>query len=292
VKNILVLSNDKSWRIGFATAVKEQFKSTELQAQYVASRSEAISEISQNQFDIFLISNTVVKKEVEMIFRYMATNENVNMNIFLISDDFEQFNEILKISKFTKMHLFSAPIEHAEITKQLRMTLIPIAQQKVSDKIFKINLEFLKTFVESTKFIFKEFCLLKEIAIQKPALLNATNTKDYALIGHIQLQSDLFTGAFYVCFNKETYLKVVEHVLMEQATEINESNIDFVAEIVNMIYGQSKIALNQSGHNFKKVIPQFSLNPPPHITANIVTLVPIETEFGTIDIKIELIKNA
>ncbi len=289
MKNILVLSKEKTWRLSFAKSLKENFKSLELQAHYVSSRSEAISEITQNQFDLFIISESILKKEVEMIFRYISTNENFHVNIFFISKDFEEFGEILKITQFPKIHLFSSPIEFSELSRQIKMTIFPVVQNNNLDKMFNINLEFLKTFVESSKFIFKEFCLLKEINHQKPILLNQKNIKQYALEGYIHLQSDTFNGIFYVCFNKETYLKVIEHVLMEKSAEINESNIDFVAEIVNMIYGQSKIALNQSGHNFKKVIPHFTLTPPKQHTANIVTIVPIDTELGTIDIKIELL---
>lgn len=292
MKNILVLTADKTWKTGLAEAFKTQFPNSEVQAHYVVSRTEAITEISHNQFDLFLISPGVKKKEIEMIFRYITTNENFNMNIFFISEDFEQFSEILKLTKFPKIHLFSTPIEYTEITKQLRMTLIPIAKPQVKDTNLKINLEFLKTFVDSSKYIFKEFCLLQDIQHQKPMLLNDTNRKDYDLEGYIELESDIFSGMFYVCFDKETYLKIIEHVLMEQATEINSSNVDFAAEIVNMIYGQSKIALNQSGHNFKKVIPQFTVNPMPHQSSNIVTVVPIGTSLGTIDIKIELINKS
>jgi CheY-specific phosphatase CheX len=292
VKNILVLSGDKTWKMGLAKALKDQFKQNEIQAHFVSSRSEAINEISQVQFDLFLIGTAVKKNEIEMIFRYITTNENFNMNIFFISEDFEQFNEILKLTKFPKIHLFSAPIEYGDILKHLRMTLIPIAKPQETDKKLKLNLEFLKTFVESSKYILEEFCLLKDIHHQKPMLLNEKNRKDYDLEGYIELESDIFSGMFYVCFDKATYLKVVEHVLMEESDEINPSNVDFVAEIVNMIYGQSKIALNQSGHNFKKVIPQFTVNPMPHDTKNIVTVVPIDTSIGTIDIKIELIKFA
>jgi CheY-specific phosphatase CheX len=292
VKNILVLSNEKQWKMGFANALKLQFQNNEIQAQYVVSRTEAINEISQTQYDLFLISKTFLKKEIEMLFRYISTNDSAKMNIFFISEDFEQFSEVLKIYQFPKIHLFSYPIEHVELSKQLRMTLIPVSRPSSAEKNLKINLEFLKTFVDSTKFIFQEFCLLKEIQHQKPYLVSGKNEKAYDLEGHIKLQSDLFNGIFYVCFSTETYLKIVKHVLMEEAETINPTNIDFVAEIVNMIYGQAKIALNQAGHNFKKVIPEFTLNPPKIHSTNFVTVVPIDTEIGTIDIKIELIKSS
>jgi CheY-specific phosphatase CheX len=154
------------------------------------------------------------------------------------------------------------------------------------------KLEFLKTFVDSTKYILEAFCTLKEIKHQKPTLLSDENAKPYDLEGHILLQSNLFEGVFSICFNKETYLKIIEHVLMEKSNDINPGNLDFVCEIVNMIYGQSKIPLNQSGHNFKKAIPNYTQNSKPQQTKNVVTVVPIDTEIGTIDIKIEIIQKA
>lgn len=291
MKNVLILSNDKAWKVDFGSAVKMQFTPAELQTQYVGSRTDAITELAQQQFDLFIISKSVPKKEVEMIMRYITTNENFNMNIFFIHDNFDEFQEILKVTQFPKIHLFSTPIEHAEVTKQMRMTLFPISKQMSPNNNLKINLEFLKAFVDASKYIFEAFCTLKEISHQKPMLLTDENRKTYDLEGHIHLQSDLFEGIFYVCFAKDTYLNIIEHVLMEKYSDITPANIDFVGEIVNMIYGQSKIHLNQSGHNFKKVIPQFTQNPPPHKTSNMVTVVPIKTEIGTIDLKIEIISK-
>ena len=291
MKNVLILTNDKAWKGEFAAVLKQQFTPAELQSQFANTRTEAITELAQKQFDLFLISKSIPKKEVEMIFRYISTNENFHIHIFFISENFDEFQEILKITQFPQIHLFSAPIEHLEVMKQIRMTLFPISKNIGANNNLKINLEFLKTFVDSSKYILEAFCTLKEVAHQKPFLLTDENRKAYDLEGHIELKSDLFEGIFYVAFTKDTYLNIIEHVLMEKYSEINPQNIDFVGEIVNMIYGQSKIHLNQSGHNFIKVIPKFTLNPAPHKTSNMVTVVPIKTEIGTIDLKIEIISK-
>jgi CheY-specific phosphatase CheX len=155
----------------------------------------------------------------------------------------------------------------------------------------KVNLEFLKTFVDSSKHVFESFCSLTSVTHQKPSILNKSNTKKYDLEGSIHLQSDYFEGFFYLSFSKEVYFKVLEKVLGELYTEINAGNVDFVAELVNMIYGQSKVLLNESGHNFQKVIPKFVPVPPLHVTANDVFLIPIDTDVGTIDIKVEIVKK-
>ena len=87
------------------------------------------------------------------------------------------------------------------------------------------------------------------------------------------------------------YLYVVQKVLDEVHETLNATNADFISEIVNMIYAQAKIILNQSGHNFEKVLPQVTLAPPIYHSPNITILIPISTNKGIVDIKIQLQKK-
>ncbi len=55
-----------------------------------------------------------------------------------------------------------------------------------------------------------------------------------------------------------------------------------------MVYGQAKTVLNQSGHNFEKVLPTYHLNPLKHHTKNPIVVVPLESEVGIIELLIEV----
>jgi CheY-specific phosphatase CheX len=287
VKDIICITDEKVWKYSFVAAIKKVLPSEEARIVHINPRSEDVKKITSSFFDFIIISGTIPKKNTEEIFKLIAQTKNSKANIFLISEEFEQFNEILKVGTFPHLHLLSAPVDFDEMANHIHTIVHPISKGSGT----QVTLEFLKTFVDSTKHVFKDFCMLQNISHQKPMLLNKTNTKSYDLEGSIHLHSDFFEGYFYLSFSKEIYFKILELVLGEVYTEINAGNIDFSAELVNMIYGQAKVHLNESGHNFQKVFPKFTPVPPLHVSSNTVFLIPIETEIGTIDMKVEIIKK-
>jgi CheY-specific phosphatase CheX len=285
VKDIICITDEKAWKYSFVAAVKKAL-GDEVVIDHINPRVDSIAKIANQIVDILVISGTIPKKAFNEIFTTIAKNKNAEAHIFLITEDFDQFSEILKVGNFPNINPLSAPANFEEIAKHIHTIIHPIS--KSGDKII---LEFLKTYVDCTKFVFENSCMLQNITHQKPMLLNKANTKRYDLEGSIHLKSDFFEGYFYVSFTKEVYFKVLEKVLGDVYTEINAGNVDFAAELVNMIYGQSKVYLNESGHNFKKVFPKFIPMPPLQVSEYPVFLVPIDTDIGTIDIKIEVRKK-
>ena len=285
MKDIICITDEKAWKFSFVGAIKKAL-GDEVAIDHINPRADSVAKVANQIVDFIVISGTIPKKATEEIFRAMAKNKNANAHIFLITTEFDQFSEILKVGNFPNIHPLSAPANFDELAKHIHTIIHPIS--KSGDKVI---LEFLKTFVDSTKFVFENSCMLQNITHQKPMLLNKTNTKSYDLEGSIHLQSDYFEGYFYLSFSKEVYFKVLEKVLGEVYTEINAGNVDFAAELVNMIYGQAKVHLNESGHNFKKVFPKFKPVPPLHVSEFPVFLIPIDTDIGTIDTKIEILRK-
>lgn len=285
MKDIICITDEKAWKYSFIAAIKKVLPSEEATIDHINPRAEGVTKIANSLVDFIIISGTIPKKSTDEIFNIIAKNKNANANIFLISADFEQFNEILKVGNFPHIHLLSAPVNFDEMANHIYTIVHPISKGTGA----KVTLEFLKTFVDSTKHVLKDFCMLPNISHQKPMLLNKDNTKTYDLEGSIHLHSDYFEGYFYLSFSKEIYFKILEKVLGEVYTEINAGNVDFSAELVNMIYGQAKVHLNESGHNFQKVFPKFTPVPPLHVSSNPVFLIPIDTDIGTIDMKVEIL---
>ena len=287
MKDIICITDEKAWKYGFIAAIKGVLRDDEANIEHLNPRAEGISMLASTIADIIVISATIPKKDMAGIFQVIAKNDNSKSNIFLVSEDFDSFSEVLKVGSFPHIHPLSAPVIFDELAKHIYTIFHPISRGTG----MKVNLEFLKTFVDSTKHVFETFCSLQNVTHQKPMLLTKENTKKYDLEGSIHLRSDYFEGYFYISFSKEIYLKILYKVLMEEYTEINAANVDFSAELVNMIYGQSKVLLNESGHNFQKVLPKFTPVPPLHESKNDVFLIPIDTDIGTIDIKVEIVKK-
>jgi CheY-specific phosphatase CheX len=285
VKDIICITDEKAWRYSFIAAMKKTLKDDEAVIAYINPRVDGVKNIASSLVDFIIIAATTSKKDIEEIFKLISKNENAKAHIFLIASDFEQFNEVLKVGNFPHLHLLSTPINFEELAHLIRTIIHPLSMGKGK----KVTLEFLKTFVDSTKYILSDFCALTDIIHQKPMLLNESNTKKYDIEASIHLKSDYFEGYFFLSFTKEVYFKIIEKVLGEVATEINAGNVDFSAELVNMVYGQAKVHLNESGHNFPKVFPKYVPMPPVHVTKNPVFLVPIDCSAGTIDMKVEIL---
>jgi CheY-specific phosphatase CheX len=285
VKDIICITNRSEWRFSFVSAIKKVLRIDEANIHHIDPIKEDFKKIGNSLVDCIVISAaTIPMLSIQEIFLLISKNSNSKAHIFLISEEFDQFSTILKVASFPHIHFLSAPVDFDEMANHIHTIFHPIETSGES----KVSLEFLKTFVDSTKHILQDFCMLQNVTHLKPTLLKKATLKKYDLEGSILLHSDMFEGYFYLSFSKKIYLGILEKVLGEVYTEVDSGNIDFAAELVNMIYGQAKVHLNESGHNFLKVFPQFSQNPSLHITKNPVFLIPIVTEIGVIDMKVEI----
>ncbi len=244
-------------------------------------------------YDAVVLHSNLPVNHIEIIFKYLASTEYKKSPLFFISDRFEDFEVLLNQQNFPQLTLLSLPVETEVIAKEIINKLFPIKTVGPIDTTVKVNLEFLKVFIDSTKYILESFCQFKKVSHGKPYLYNKKAPPEIAILGRIELSSSFFQGQFIIGFTKKAYLKLLSLVLFQEYQEINKDNEDFAGEIVNMIYGQAKNILNTSGHDFEKIIPTFQVNPPVQIGNYPIVIVPLETDAGRIELLIEVqkIKN-
>lgn len=263
---------------------------SDLTVEIATSRSDAISSLSSTDQDAFVVDDTYSIKDIEILLKYLSIYK-AKLHIFFISKEFEIFKDILKVLNEFKVHLINTPIMPSEFAKNIATVLNEQNIKNEVDRETRMNVQFLKIFTDATKKIINEFCGINSIQFQKPRLVKKNEILlPYAIRGSILLESNLFQGSYYIHFDQRTYLNIVNRLLMTEDTEINDENKDFAGEIVNMIYGQAKISLNQYGHNFTKAFPKFEVMPfPLKPTVPIVQLI-MSTELGDIEILIEIKK--
>jgi chemotaxis protein CheX len=73
--------------------------------------------------------------------------------------------------------------------------------------------------------------------------------------GIISVVSDKFNGSVVISFPEGTFLKIMSSMLGEEFSEISPEIVDGAGEILNMIFGQAKIVLNEKGYGIKTAIP-------------------------------------
>ncbi len=73
--------------------------------------------------------------------------------------------------------------------------------------------------------------------------------------GLIGMVAGQMKGTLTISFEKETLFFILENMLGEPYTELNEQVADAVGELTNMIYGCAKTTLNEMGYGFEMAIP-------------------------------------
>jgi chemotaxis protein CheX len=75
------------------------------------------------------------------------------------------------------------------------------------------------------------------------------------IAGMVGMVAPPLKGTLLISFSKESIFQIMENMLGEKHTEIDDEIADAVGELTNMIYGTAKTALNQLGYSFEMAIP-------------------------------------
>lgn len=73
--------------------------------------------------------------------------------------------------------------------------------------------------------------------------------------GVVGMVSNQYKATLTLTFPKDAILTILENMLGEKHTEVNNDVFDAVGELTNMIYGSAKTTLNNLGYNFEMAIP-------------------------------------
>lgn len=151
---------------------------------------------------------------------------------------------------------------------------------------FSLDVAFVNPFIQAT-----EITLGKQAstpaAAGKPQV-KATGTTDIA--GVIQLKGKHFQGAIALCFPSSVFLGIYARMTGEKIALITPEVEDTASELLNIIFGQAKILLNdQQGHGIQMAIPQVvrgtKLRAAIRPTA-FTLVIPFKTELGEFQLEI------
>ena len=114
--------------------------------------------------------------------------------------------------------------------------------------------QFFKPFIQGTLSTLKIQCFL-EATPEKPFFKDKQEQVSIEIAGVIGLTSSAFNGTIALCFPAAVFLVIMSNMLGEKFGEITRDLEDGAAEMLNMIFGQAKVTLNEQGHNIEKAIP-------------------------------------
>ncbi len=150
----------------------------------------------------------------------------------------------------------------------------------------QIDASFFKPFVEGTLKTFQVQC--KTDASHGAPFIKGTKPEPiFAIAGVIDISSSTFCGRISLCLTEAVFLGMMERMLDEPFKEITPELQDGVAELLNMIFGQAKVVLNEQGHTIQKAIPTVLRADQLVATQAKVVVLPFNTDLGIFHIEIQ-----
>jgi chemotaxis protein CheX len=148
-----------------------------------------------------------------------------------------------------------------------------------------IDVNFINPFLNATVKVFKIQCFV-ELKAKKPYL---KSTSDPALLGDvsgiISITSETFAGTLAISMSDTIFLRIAKNMLGEDAAAINETNVDLIGELANMILGQAKVELSSLGYRVEMALPSCVWGKEhkiKHFGSGKCMVLPFETEWGMI----------
>lgn len=294
IRNVLIVnkSTDKASRLKkHITDV-----TSKINVHTINGRSQLAEVMAKNEIKCLLLCDDIGKTDLFFILRYFTMlkekSDNVEIPIFLSSDDFDLVQETVTKFPLKKLQVLHSPLDLNDIAGKMQIAALGSISKsppkKIADGVqanrkpakneLDIDLEFINVFISNTKKVISQMAGVEELKSSPPMLMaKLPEPLDIDISAKILISSSYFKGSYYIAFPKQTFFNFYEKVVMEKCTEINDGNKDFASELANIIYGQCKKKFSDEGLNLEMVIPTLHLG---GIHNTVVVVIPFESPVG------------
>lgn len=132
-----------------------------------------------------------------------------------------------------------------------------------------------------------------ECQIGKPALKSDKNSRG-DVTGIIGMSSSQLKGSMAISFTEAVIIDIVEKMVGEKVTGIDDTVTDMVGELTNMTTGGAKNLLAENGYDFDMATPVVVSGKQHEITHKAkgkIILIPFSTDAGQFFIELSFEKN-
>ncbi|WP_101760605.1 chemotaxis protein CheX [Oceanicoccus sp. KOV_DT_Chl] len=120
-----------------------------------------------------------------------------------------------------------------------------------------MNVKYINPLLESTITVLSTMAMV-EVTAGKPMKKQGSNTMG-DVTGMIDLSGKSTQGSLAISFSKPAILDITEKMLGEAVSSIDETVVDVVGEITNMITGSAKRIYSEQGMEFDLTLPSMLL---------------------------------
>lgn len=273
-KYLLILEPDEEIRNQLSTELEDL---TQMIVSPAADGVQAYQKTRNQKFDVILTEFEASKiSGAQLLNAYRESSQNQFAPILVYTKDIEQAK--IATRSFKYVEYMQKPQEFQAISDKL----IELSKIDPKKKTFKLDVDFINPFIDSSMKTLNGLCGVSNIEAQKPYLLGDEKL-DIDISGTLAISSPYFKGSIAITFHDDVYKQVVSKMLEENIGEIDINNQDGAAEIINIIFGQTKAVLNQRGYKLDRAIPSVLRGKGHKIYSNSkipVLLVPFRSDLG------------
>lgn len=225
---------------------------TDLTQMIVISASDGVQAYQKSRNQKFAVVLTDFKLPKisgdQLIAALRETNHNANAPIIIYTSDVEEAK--IGTRGLRNVEYMVKPTDYQTISNKI----IELSKLDLEKKRFKLDVDFINPFIDSAMKTLNGLCGVSNIVAQKPYLLGEEKL-EIDISGTLAIVSPYFRGSIAISFDDNVYKLIISKMLEENVGDIDLDNQDGAAEIINIIFGQTKAVLNQRGYSLDRAIP-------------------------------------
>jgi chemotaxis protein CheX len=247
MKNILIIEEDDNSREKLA---EELQKANEYNFVLAADGVTAYQKCRNQEFAVILTSYTTKKLTGKALIEAIRDN-NINsyVHIIIYTEDVQKAK--VECQDYRNIEYIQKPTDYDVISDKISK----LANTNPKRKQFKLDVDFINPFIDSVVETLNIMCGVNDIKAEPPNLLEEDQELDLQVSGSIELSSPFFKGHVAISFKQEVYEGMLQKML-ELKEDETIKNDDGAAEILNVIYGRSRVILNDYGYKLERGIPK------------------------------------
>ncbi len=245
-KYLLIVDNDDEVR---QQLVNELTNLTQMIVVSASDGVQAYQKTKNQSFDVVITDFNLPKiSGVQLVAALRETSNNVHTPIIFYTKEIEKAKTETRGIK---------GIEYMEKTTSYEDLSSKIKDLSLLDfrlKRFRLDVDFINPFIDSSMKTLNGLCGVSNIKAQKPYLLGEEEL-EIDISGTLEISSPYFKGTIGISFEDEAYKVIIGQMVKESVGDISLENQDGAAEIINIIFGQTKEVLRERGYNLDRAVP-------------------------------------
>ena len=247
MKNILIAEENEEMR---EKLLEELRQMSDYNYVLAADGVTAYQKCRNQEFVVILMSYTTKKiSGLKLLEAIRENNLNAYSHVIIYAEKIKEAK--VECQDFKNIEYLEKPAEYSVICDKIDR----LANTDPQKKKFKLDVDFVNPFIDSAIATLNEMCGVNDIQAQKPYLLSEEEL-NVQISGSINVASPFFKGVIALSFDSAVYEGIIAQMLEVEANTINIDTDDGAAEILNVIYGRSKVKLNEHGYRLQRVIPK------------------------------------